>query len=149
LPLAEVQTIEEHISKQTSDRRFVTSLLSIFAALGLALAVVGVYGVISFLVAQRTQELGIRLALGAKPSNVLWLVLKQGITMSVVGVIAGLAGAAATRKLLAQLVFNVSATDVVTLAAVSVALLAIATIASAVPGARAMRIDPANALRQD
>jgi putative ABC transport system permease protein len=101
------------------------------------------------LVAQRTQELGIRLALGAKPSNVLWLVLKQGITMSVVGVIAGLAGAAATRKLLAQLVFNVSATDVVTLAAVSVALLAIATIASAVPGARAMRIDPANALRQD
>jgi putative ABC transport system permease protein len=108
-----------------------------------------VYGVISFLVAQRTQELGIRLALGAKPSNVLWLVLKQGMTTGAVGVVAGLVGALATRKLLAQLVFNVLATDVVTLTAVSVALLAIATIASAVSGARAMRIDPANALRQD
>jgi putative ABC transport system permease protein len=150
LPLAEVQTIQEHISVQTSNQRFLTSLLSIFASLGLTLAVVGVYGVISFLVVQRTQELGIRLALGAKPSNILWLVLRQAITMGAVGVAVGLFGAAAARKLLAQLLFQVSATnDVVTLATVSVALLAIAAIASAVPGVRAMRIDAASALRQE
>lgn len=149
LPLAEVQTIQEFISKQTSDQRFVTSLLSIFAALGLILAVVGVYGVVSFLVTQRFQELGVRLAMGARPSNVLWLVVKQGMTMGAIGVAAGMLGASATGKLLAQLVFQVSATDIVTLGTASFTLLAIAVMASVVPGARAMRIDPAIALRQE
>jgi predicted permease len=149
LPLAEVQTMEGHIADQTSDQRFVTLLLSLFAAVGLALAIIGIYGVVSYLVAQRSQELGVRLALGASPPHVLWLVLKQGLSMGVAGVALGLLGAWFGRQIIERLLFGISAVDAVTFAGAAALLLAIAAIASAVPGARAMRIDPANALRQE
>jgi predicted permease len=149
LPLAEVQTMERHIADQTSDQRFVTLLLSLFAAAGLALAIIGIYGVVSYLVAQRSQELGVRLALGASPPHVLWLVLKQGLSMGAAGVALGLLGAWSGRQVVGRLLFGISAVDAVTFAGAAALLLAIAAIASAVPGTRAMRIDPASALRQE
>jgi ABC-type antimicrobial peptide transport system permease subunit len=149
LPLAEVQTINELVERQTGGQRFTTILLALFALAGLALAVVGTYGVVSFLVTQRSQELGVRLALGASRFNVLWLVLKQGLEMATIGVGIGLFGAWAMQKLTSGILFGISPVDPATFAGGAVFLLAVAAIACAIPGARVMRIDPAAALRQD
>jgi ABC-type antimicrobial peptide transport system permease subunit len=149
MPFAEVQTMDEIIEAQTGGQRFTTILLASFAAVGLALAVVGIYGVISFLVAQRRQELAVRMALGASRAHVLWLVLKQGLEMATFGAAIGLLGAWATQKLTSGLLFGVSPVDPVTFAGVAFFLLVVAAIASAIPGARALAIDPARTLRQD
>ena len=149
MPFAEVQTMDEIVEAQTSGQRFTTILLASFAAAGLALAVVGIYGVVSFLVAQRKQELAVRIALGASRARVLWLVLKQGLEMATFGAIIGLLGAWATQKLTSGLLFGVSPVDRVTFAGAAFFLLAAAAIASAIPGARALGIDPARTLRQD
>jgi predicted permease len=149
MPLAEVQTMDEIVEAQTGGQRFTTILLASFAAAGLALAVVGIYGVVSFLVAQRKQELAVRIALGASRAHVLWLVLKQGLEMATFGAVIGLLGAWATQKLTRGLLFGVSPVDPVTFAGAAFFLLAVAAIASAIPGARALGIDPARTLRQD
>jgi len=149
MPFAEVQTMEELVEAQTGAQRFTTILLGSFAAAGLVLAVVGIYGVVTFLVAQRKQELAVRVALGASRGNVLWLVLKQGLEMATLGAAIGLCGAWAAQKLTSGLLFGVSPVDPVTFAGVAVFLLAVAGIASAIPGARGLRIDPARTLRQD
>ena len=149
MPFAEVQTMDEIVEAQTGGQRFTTILLASFAAAGLALAVVGIYGVVSFLVAQRKQELAVRIALGASRAHVLWLVLKQGLEMATFGAVIGLLGAWATQKLTSGLLFGVSPVDPVTLAGAAFFLLAVAAIASAIPGARALGIDPARTLRQD
>jgi predicted permease len=149
MPFAEVQTMDEIIEAQTGGQRFTTILLASFAAVGLALAVVGIYGVISFLVAQRRQELAVRMALGASRAHVLWLVLKQGLEMATFGAAIGLLGAWATQKLTSGLWFGVSPVDPVTFAGAAFFLLVVAAIASAIPGARALAIDPARTLRQD
>jgi predicted permease len=149
MPFAEVQTMDEIVEAQTGGQRFTTILLASFAAAGLALAVVGIYGVVSFLVAQRKQELAVRIALGASRAHVLWLVLKQGLEMATFGAVIGLLGAWATQKLTSGLLFGVSPVDPVTFAGAAFFLLAVAAIASAIPGARALGIDPARTLRQD
>jgi predicted permease len=149
MPLAEVQTMDEIVEAQTGGQRFTTILLASFAAAGLALAVVGIYGVVSFLVAQRKQELAVRIALGASRAHVLWRVLKQGLEMATFGAVIGLLGAWATQKLTRGLLFGVSPVDPVTFAGAAFFLLAVAAIASAIPGARALGIDPARTLRQD
>jgi putative ABC transport system permease protein len=149
MPFAEVQTMDEIVEAQTAGQRFTTILLASFAAAGLALAVVGIYGVVSFLVAQRKQELAVRIALGASRAHVLWLVLKQGLEMATFGAVIGLLGAWATQKLTSGLLFGVSPVDPVTFAGAAFFLLAVAAIASAIPGARALGIDPARTLRQD
>jgi putative ABC transport system permease protein len=149
MPFAEVQTIDELVERQTGGQRFTTVLLSLFAAAGLVLAMVGIYGVISFLVAQRNQELAVRMALGASRANVLWLVLKQSLKMATIGAAIGLLGACAAQKLTSGLLFGISPLDPATFAGAAVFLLAIAALASAIPAARALRIDPAGALRQD
>ena len=150
LPLAELQTMEEYVSRQTSNERFITSLLGLFAALGLLLTMLGIYGVVSFLVQQRTAELGIRLALGASPFGVLWLVVRQALTLGLAGILVGLCGAALIQKLLSSLLFQVTATDIAgTLLSVCGGLLLMAALASAVPGLRAMRIDAVSALREE
>ena len=118
-----------------------------FAAAGLVLAVVGIYGVVSFLVAQRQQELAVRIALGAGRVTVLWLVLKQGLQMATIGAAIGLFGAWATQKLTSGLLFGISPVDPVTFAGAAVFLLIVAAVASAIPGARALPIDPARTLR--
>jgi len=149
MPFAEVQTIEDLVEQQTGGQRFTAVLLTLFAAGGLALAIVGIYGVVSAIVAQRRQELAVRMAIGASNGTVLWLVLKQSLAMAAVGATLGLLGAAAAQRLTRGALFGVSAVDPVTFAAAAICLLAIAAIASAIPGARILRIDPANTLRQD
>lgn len=147
MPLAEVTSIQDAISGQTLDTRFITALLGLFAVLGFALAIVGVYGVISYLVAQQTQEIGIRMALGAQRSNVLWLVLRQGLSLSVAGIVLGLCGAWQVANSMRHLLWGVSPADTATFAAAAIGLVAVAVLATAIPGFRAMRIDPLMALR--
>jgi predicted permease len=149
MPLADARTIDELVRAQTGGPRFTTILLSLFAVAGLVLAAVGIYGVISFLVAQRNQELAVRMALGATRINVLWLVLKQALEMATIGAVIGLCGAWASQKLTSGLLFGVSSVDPATFAGAAVFLLAIASLASVIPAARVLRIDPAGALRQD
>jgi len=149
MPLAEVQTIDELVERQTGGQRFTTVLLVSFAVAGLALAVVGIYGVVSFLVAQREQEMAVRMALGASRINVLWLVLKRALEMAALGAVIGLFGAWASQRLMGGLLFGVSPVDPVTFTAAAFFLLAVAAIASAIPAARVLLIDPAGALRQD
>jgi ABC-type antimicrobial peptide transport system permease subunit len=146
---AEVETMGEIISDETGGQRFTTMLLSLFTAAGLALAIVGVYGVVSYLVAQRKQELAVRVALGATPRDVLWLVLQQGLKMALVGAAVGACGAWALRPLMGRLLFGISPADPVTFAGAAIFLIGVAAAASAIPGARVMRLDPAHALRQD
>jgi putative ABC transport system permease protein len=149
MPFAEVQTIDELVERQTGGQRFTTVLLVSFAFAGLALAVVGIYGVVSFLVVQRNQELAVRIALGASRANVLWLVLKQSLKMAAIGAIIGLLGAWAAQRLMTGLLFGISPVDPATFSGGAALLLAVAAVASAIPSARVLRIDPAQALRQD
>jgi putative ABC transport system permease protein len=147
VPLGEVETMTDFMNGQTSDARFTAALLGLFAGLGTILAVVGAYGVISYLVAQRTRELGVRKALGADSRDILWLVLRQGIAMGAAGVAFGLAGVAAVERFVSGLLYGVSGSDPWTLAGASLLLLLVAAAASAIPARRAMRIDPVQALR--
>jgi putative ABC transport system permease protein len=149
MPLAEIQTMSDHLNDQTADTRFTTILLGLFAGLGMVLAVVGVYGVIAYLVAQRTHELGVRKALGADSGTIMWLVLRQGISMGLAGIVVGVAAAALMRQFLTRLLFGVSATDPWTLGGASLLLLLVVAAASAIPARRAMRIDPVQALRNE
>jgi putative ABC transport system permease protein len=147
VPLTDVKSMDDMLKEQVADRRFTTLLLGIFAALGLSLALIGVYGVISYLVTQRTAEIGVRMALGASRGDVLWLVIRQGLTTGAAGVALGLIGAWASRQTLAKLVFGISTLDTLTYILAALLLLLIALAASAIPARRALRVDPMSALR--
>ena len=135
------------MSASWGDRRFNLWLLGGFAALALALAGVGIHGVTSYAVARRTREIGVRMALGARAPEVLGLVLRQGVVLAVIGLVAGLLGALALRRLVAGMLFGVAPYDPLTLAAVALVLLGVALIASYAPARRAASVDPAVALR--
>jgi putative ABC transport system permease protein len=149
IPLSEVETMSEYLGDMTAAKRFTSIILASFAVIGLVLAVMGIYGVIAYLVAQRTQEIGIRLALGAPRSAVLWLVSSQGLRMALAGVAIGMMGTVVAAQSLASLLYGISALDPVTLGSTSVALIAIALAACALPARRAARIDPMRALRSE
>ena len=149
LPIFNVRTMEQVIVESSSDTRFEALLLGIFAGLALVLAAVGIYGVMSYLVAQRTQELGIRMALGAQPLDVLRLVLGRGVVLTVAGLAIGLVAAFAITRLLSKLLFGVSATDPLTFLGVAVLLGLVALAACWIPARRAMRVDPMAALRYE
>jgi putative ABC transport system permease protein len=149
IPLGEVRNMETHLGSQTADTQFTTVLLALFGGLGTILAVVGAYGVVAYLVAQRTQEIGVRLALGAGAADILWLILRNGLAMGVAGVAMGIAGAMATRLVLARFLFGVSVSDPLTLSGAAVLLLLVVAAASAIPAARALRIDPVQTLRSE
>ena len=145
----DIQTMTSRISSSLARQRFSTLMLGAFALLALILAMVGVYGVMSHLVAQGAHDIGVRMALGAERSRILVMVLKQGVLLSVAGSVLGVAGAIALTRVMASLLFGVSPTDLVTFTAVPLILIGTATIASYIPALRATRLDPVIALRNE
>src|SRR5215472_6625509 len=128
---------------------FLMTLLGTFAGLALILAAIGIYGVVSYMVEQRTNEIGIRMALGARPGGVLGLVARSGLTLAGVGIVAGLAGAFGLTRFMEKMLYGVKPADPVTFGVVAVALLLVAAFACVVPAVRATRLDPVIALRAE
>jgi putative ABC transport system permease protein len=149
VPIYRLSTMQQKISSTLERSHFDTFLLAIFAGTALLLSAVGIYGVLSYMVAQRTRDIGIRMALGASQVQIVWDVLGFGVRLAVIGLVAGLAGALAATRLLSSLLYGVRPTDAITFAAVSLILLVVAVIASYLPARRAMRVDPIIALRYD
>jgi ABC-type antimicrobial peptide transport system permease subunit len=147
LPMYGVVTMEQRVAGSLARRRFTTVLLSLFAGFALALATIGIYGVMAYLVSQGTREIGIRMALGATQKTVLKLVVKQGMVLAVSGVALGLIAALAFSRLVSGLLFGVKATDPLTFAAITILLTVVALFASYIPARRAARIDPMISLR--
>jgi putative ABC transport system permease protein len=148
-PIYQVQTIDELIRESVATRRFALTILTLFAALALLLAVSGIYGVISYSVSQRTQEIGIRMALGAGAKDVLRLVLGQFMRLTAIGIVLGLIGAYALTRLMTSLLFGVTPTDITTFVLVSITLSLVALFACLIPARRATRVDPLVALRYE
>jgi ABC-type antimicrobial peptide transport system permease subunit len=149
LPIQEVQTLDRVLERVTGQPRFRALLTGAFAGAALLLAAVGLYGLISYTVAQRRPELAVRLALGATPGQVGRLVLGQGLMLAGAGVLLGIAGAFAATRLLEGLLFSISATDPGVYSALAAVILVVAALASLVPARRAMRVDPMTALRAE
>ncbi|HEX2219746.1 MAG TPA: ABC transporter permease [Gemmatimonadales bacterium] len=149
IPLTEVQTMEEALGVWAAERRLTMLVVAAFALLALVLGAVGVYGVVAHLVTQRTREIGIRIALGAVPREILRLVLAQGVRLAVVGIAFGLLAALAASRLLSRLLFEVEPTDTPTFVGTAVALALVALAASLLPALRAVRTDPMDALRSE
>jgi putative ABC transport system permease protein len=148
LPVSDLRQLEELVSASVARPRFYTTLLGGFATIALVLAAVGIYGVISYAVSLRTRELGIRIALGATGGHVSGLVMRQGVTLAIVGVVIGAAGAYWLTRLLAKLLFGVTATDPLTFFGVAALLTGVAALASYVPARRAGKVDPLLAMRE-
>jgi predicted permease len=146
-PISAVRTMQDLVEAEVGPRRLVVILLGSFAGVALLLALVGIYGVISYSVAQRTQEVGIRRALGAQQADILRLVMGQGLGLTLAGIGAGIAGALALTHVMKSLLFHVSETDPATFAGVALLFLFVALAASYIPARRATRIDPMAALR--
>ncbi|MGD0402545.1 MAG: ABC transporter permease [Candidatus Acidiferrales bacterium] len=146
-PISDVQTMEERLESASAQTRSMMLLIGVFSATALILALVGIYGVIAYSVAQRTQELGIRIALGASSADIFRLVIGNGLRLAVAGTIIGLVASFALTRLMASLLFQTSATDPLTFAGSALVFAAVAALASYLPARRAMRINPTDALR--
>ena len=146
-PISNIATMADQLGEETQQRRVAMILLATFAALALLLSMLGIYGVLAYFVAQQTPEIGVRLALGAQPGDVLGLVLKKGMILAIGGVGVGLIAAFVLARLMQSLLYGVSATDPLTFAGVAALLLVVALLACYVPARRATRVDPMVALR--
>lgn len=149
VPMRNLYPMEQLVSRSVAAQRFNLILLGLFAALGLLLTAVGIYGVMAYSVSQRTYEIGLRIALGAKPGDVLKLVMKQGLTLVLIGVVIGIIASFALTRVIKNLLFNVSATDALTFVAVSLGLASVALLACWIPARRATKVEPTIALRYE
>jgi ABC-type antimicrobial peptide transport system permease subunit len=149
VPVADVQTMLESVGEWAAQRRLTMLIVSCFALAALGLGAVGIYGIMAHLVVQRTREIGIRIALGAVPRQIVRLVLSQGAWLAALGIGAGVLGAYAVTRLLSGLLFQVRPTDPLTFVATALLLAAVAIFASAIPALRATRVDPIDALRSE
>jgi putative ABC transport system permease protein len=144
-----IETLDQTVSKLADRPRFETALLGFFAFCGLLMAVIGLYGVISFVAAQRTQEIGVRMALGATRMNILRLIAGEGVRLIAVGGVLGIGAALATAQLLKSLLFHVGARDPVSFACVALLLAVVALVATLIPASAAMKVEPVEALRYE
>ncbi len=149
LPVSEVVTMDGVVAEANAEPRFEMLLLGVFAAVALALAAVGIYGVMSYSVTRRTHEIGIRVSLGASRANILLLVVRQGMALALVGSAVGIAGALVLSRLMTKLLYGVLPNDPITFGAVAILLMFIALVATYIPARRAMRVDPMVALRHE
>jgi predicted permease len=149
IPVFDIRTMQERLHDSLARRRFSMTMLGAFAAFALILAMIGVYGALSYLVTQSMHDIGVRMALGARRANILQMVLRRGMGLAAAGIVCGLIGAAALTRLMASLLFGVSAIDIATFAMLPVFLAAVALAACYVPARRATRVDPMTALREE
>jgi ABC-type antimicrobial peptide transport system permease subunit len=149
LPIDEVVSLSEHIGRSLVQQKLTARIASFFGLLALLLACVGLYGVLSYAVARRTNEIGIRMALGAQGKSVLWLVLREALVLALAGVVIGLLAASFVTRIAEGLLFGLKATDPLTLATATLLLLVVATLAGYLPARRAARVDPMVALRDE
>jgi predicted permease len=148
-PISDVRTMDERIGRSLESRRFNMILLAAFAVLALALAAIGIYGLIAYAVTERTHEIGVRLALGAQRRDVMAMIVAQGMAMTAAGTAAGIVSALLVTRLMSSLLFGVSTVDPITFTAIPVLLAAVAFVACYVPARRATRVDPLVALRTE
>jgi ABC-type antimicrobial peptide transport system permease subunit len=147
VPMYDMRTLADQMEISLLTERLLATLSSVFGCLATFLAALGLYGVMAFMVARRTREIGIRMALGAGRSNVVWMVLRETLTLAAIGVVIGLAGAYAVTRLIQTQLFGVAPTDLLTMAAAALGIAAVTTLAGYVPARRATAIDPMIALR--
>jgi len=148
-PIANIQSVEEWLSRSVAQPRLYSALLAIFSTVALVLAAVGIYGVMSFTVGQRTHEMGVRMALGARAGNVQGMVLREGLLLAFTGVVLGIAGAFALTRVLAKLLHGIAPTDPATFVGAALLLMTVAAAACYLPARRATRVDPMVALRSE
>jgi ABC-type antimicrobial peptide transport system permease subunit len=149
LPLDQVKTMDQLVHESLASDRFSTVLFASFAGLALLLAAIGIYGVMSFAVAQRTHEIGLRMALGAGPAQVLRLVLQEGMLLALIGLVVGMGGTYFVGRVMKSMLYQVTVIDPVAYSAVTVVLLLAALLACYIPARRATRVDPMVALREE
>ncbi|HKG22871.1 MAG TPA: FtsX-like permease family protein, partial [Blastocatellia bacterium] len=148
-PVSNIKTMHQVIEERSSSKRLMTWMLAIFALIALLLAAVGIYAVMSYVVAQRTHEIGVRMALGAEPRDIFRLVVGQGAILITIGVVLGLGGAFVLTRAMAEILYGVTVTDPITFIAISLLLASVALLACYVPARRATRVDPMVALRYE
>jgi len=149
LPIANLRPMTSLIGTSVAERRFIMMLLTTFATVAVALAAIGIYGVLAYLVGQRTREIGVRLAIGATPPEIAWMFIREGAMLAAAGLVCGIAGALSATRMLSASLFGVTAADPLTFGLVAAGLAAVALLAAFVPARRAARVDPTNALRDD
>jgi ABC-type antimicrobial peptide transport system permease subunit len=149
VPVSDVQTMRAAVASAVASPASMTALVGAFAGLALALGMIGIYGVLSFLVSKRTREIGIRIALGAPSRDVLWSIMKEGVKFGALGITLGVGGAVLTARLLSGELYGISPLDPLTYLTVTIVMAIVTVLACSIPTYRAMRVDPLTALRQD